>query len=247
MRLRDQLCGSFEQLSRMGDRGSPSLAEWHPTNTYISGGTEKNTHEVRRYTFIGAVRPTPNQYAPYADQLSQVVHGYQPNLIPILEEVRATHLPLWSRVDYARLQTLFQHLPIEQLAVMPFGAVHSTLPLEDVSDAHFARLRGFDQVGRAMSSPRLCSAIAMRFAMEGVPYAVFSNFSLMAATSGFRIVKWAMLEDTSFVGKKTTPTDISPSFELTLKVRDIGPDFHMVRKLTHPILHDYLALPLLGL
>lgn len=226
---------------------SPPLNEWHPLKTFINGGSKLDTHEIRRYIFIGAVRPTPNQYVPYADQLNQVVQGYQPNLMPVLEEVRMVNLPLWTQADYEQLQSAFQHLPIEQLAVMPFEALRNGLPSPLVVDAHFARLRGCDQVEGGMTNTRLCSSIATRFAMEGIPYANFSNFASMVSTSGFRMVQWVMLEDTSFAGNMVSPLEMSTTFELLLKARRVGTDFHMTNSLTHPMFRDYLSLPQLGL
>lgn len=243
MRLRDQL----ERWSRMIGSASPNLADWHPLKTYINGGSRMDTHEVRRHIFVGAVRPTPNQYAPYADQLNQVVQGYQPNLMPILEEVRMVNLSLWTAADYEALQVSFRHLPIEQLSVMPFEAVRNGIPPDFVVDAHYARLRGYDQVEGGLSNTRLCSAIATRFAMEGIPYANFSIFASMVATSGFRMVRWVMLEDTSFAGSMVNQSDLSSSFEMVLKARPVGIDFHLTRELTHPMFNDYLYLPVLGL
>jgi hypothetical protein len=226
---------------------SPPLSDWHPMKTYINGGTKLDTHEVRRYIFVGAVRPTPNQYVPYADQLNQVVQGYQPNIMPIMEEVRMTNLTLWSDAEYDELLYAFQHLPIEQLSVMPFEAVRNGIPPDFVVDAHYARLRGYDQVDGGLNNTRLCSAIVMRFAMEGIPYANFHIFASMVATSGFRLVRWVMLEDTSFAGTMVSAADQSSSFEMLLKARPVGIDFHMTRELTHPMFHDYLSLPKLGL
>jgi hypothetical protein len=232
---------------------APDLSgEWHPFTRMVHGTPDGGNYETRKYLYVGSNLPYNNMRHRYESFVGSIASGFKGALLPIMLEVRpisGAAFPM-SIDRYADHCKLFEHLPKEQLAVMPMNAI--LVALRDVLQSHDVIntcKTGEDLIDTASwGNSNLMLALALRDVIAEVSYDDHCSKMYTSANSGWREVWWHLLEDTTFFNNDMSAVSMQSvdKLNVNLQGRRLGRDFSLRTSYNHHLLSPTFLLPPLG-
>lgn len=230
---------------------APDLSgEWHPFYRVVFGSPDVGNYELRKYAFVGSSLPYNNHRYRYEQFVQTVVNGFKGALLPVMFEVRpitGVAVPV-SAETYNMYRTVFQHLPKEQLAVMPMNAIMAALreDLQTHDIVHTCK-SGEDLLDTvAWGYLSLMRSLTLRDIIDGMTYEDHCTKMYTASHSGWRDIWWYLLEDTTFFNNNSVASDSVDKVNVNLQGRRLGNDDPLRRNYTHQLLLPTFYLPSLG-
>lgn len=230
---------------------APDLSgEWHPFYRVVFGAPDVGNYELRKYAFVGASLPYNNHRYRYESFVQGVVNGFKGALWPVMFEVRpitGVAVPVSLEV-YNKYRVMFEHLPKEQLAVMPMNAIMAALR-EDLQthDVVHTCKSGEDLLDTAAwGYLSLVRSLTLRDVINDVTYDDHCTKMYTATHSGWRDVWWHLLEDTTFFNNNAMASDSVDKVNAHIQGRRLGRDDKLRANYTHPLLLPTFHLSPLG-